>query len=474
MTTLFAPPRFATRRSPDLRSQGRAVAKVGRALGTPLLPWQRYVADVATEITPAGRYRYPIVVLTVPRQAGKTVLVRCVGVHRATIMPRRPVYYTAQTGKDARKRWLDMMDAVEESPFGELCTKRLSAGSEALILPNRSSFGPFAPTHDALHGETPPLVMIDEAWAHGVELGEALMGAIRPAQITLPERQLWIVSAAGNAESTWFRAWVEVGRAAVSDPAANIAYFEWSAADDAPRDDPAMWAGFHPAYGELITEQDLRENLTLADFDRAYLNRWPSLNAGALIPLSTFEARYDAEQTMPEPGALSFGFDVGEDRRDAAIVAAWHDRHGIARNAVIERAPGASWLAPRLRELRDRWKPRAVGYDDHGPAVAVADDLTRDGFDVEPVSGRDYSTACGTWLARVMDAGMLHNAKPGSPLHASAEHARARRIGDVWVWDRRDPPEDATPTAVIAGTVASWVHDHTPEPIPDEPMRIHS
>lgn len=459
-----APPRMATPRDPSAPTDGPAVAVLAAALGRPLLAWQRYVADVAGERTLDGRYRYPVVVLTVPRQSGKTVLLRCVGVHRAARNPRRGVFYTAQTGKDARRRWEDMIGDVEASPLSGHVTVRRRAGSEALLLPNGSEFGVFSPKRDALHGETPDLVMIDEAWKHTPELGEDLMSAIRPAMITVPHRQLWIVSTAGDEQSTWFRSWVETGRAA----AEGIAHFEWSAPDDAPRDDPAVWAAHHPTYGELITDEDLRENLTLADFDRAYLNRWPDNAAATVIPMPAFDARHDEHQGLPEPGALSLGFDVGEDRRDAAIVAAWTDRNGIERTSLVDYAGGASWLPDRLAELRARWNPRSVGYDDHGPAVAVADQLTRDGWELNPVSGRDYATACGSWLASIVDARTGHDAGPSSPMRTAAKHARSRRVGDVWVWDRRNPgPETPTPTPVIAATVAQWSDAHH---VPDTPI----
>ena len=40
------------------------------------MPWQRQVADVALELDDAGRFAYPLVVITVPRQSGKTTLLR--------------------------------------------------------------------------------------------------------------------------------------------------------------------------------------------------------------------------------------------------------------------------------------------------------------------------------------------------------------------------------------------------------------
>lgn len=65
-----AQPIYATRPNPDAPHDLSKIEQVSRLLGTPLLPWQRYVARVATEKNENGSYRYPVVILTVPRQSG--------------------------------------------------------------------------------------------------------------------------------------------------------------------------------------------------------------------------------------------------------------------------------------------------------------------------------------------------------------------------------------------------------------------
>ena len=66
-------PRFATRRR-DRPSFGWRLAKVAEMLGQPFMPWQRLVADVGCELAPDGGPAYREVVVTVPRQSGKTSL----------------------------------------------------------------------------------------------------------------------------------------------------------------------------------------------------------------------------------------------------------------------------------------------------------------------------------------------------------------------------------------------------------------
>ena len=64
------------------------------------------------EVDAAGRHTFSLVVITVQRQAGKTTLLGANNIHRCLTGPRRKVWRTAQTGQDARKKWIEVADAV--------------------------------------------------------------------------------------------------------------------------------------------------------------------------------------------------------------------------------------------------------------------------------------------------------------------------------------------------------------------------
>ena len=69
-------PRWATPRSADRETLGGEVGALARQLGQPLMPWQQLVADVGLELDPeSGLPAYREIVVTVPRQSGKTTLV---------------------------------------------------------------------------------------------------------------------------------------------------------------------------------------------------------------------------------------------------------------------------------------------------------------------------------------------------------------------------------------------------------------
>ncbi len=169
MTSLACPPRYSTRRNPDRQTIGPAIAKVSENLRAPFMPWQRHVADIAGEINPrTGQLQYRTIIITVPRQQGKTTLVLALAVHRAIGFGRRQrITYTAQTGVDAREKWQDdWLPILQESKYARWYKPRLTNGHEAVLWSERghkSVQDLMAGTKKAGHGKTRDLGFIDEA-----------------------------------------------------------------------------------------------------------------------------------------------------------------------------------------------------------------------------------------------------------------------------------------------------------------------
>ena len=171
-STPFPPPRFGTLRNPRRPTYGPAVAAVAARLGTPLMPHQRHVADVALETQPDGSLAYREVVFIGPRQGtGKTTLMLALQCWRGLSRwpsGRQRAVYTAQTRAKARQKWEDdFVAAIEASPLGKLARVRRRTGAESIVWkPTRSILALDAPTEDAGRGDTTDLAVLDEAWAH--------------------------------------------------------------------------------------------------------------------------------------------------------------------------------------------------------------------------------------------------------------------------------------------------------------------
>ena len=128
-------PRHATARNQERATDGALVARFSELLGKPLIPWQRQVIDVISEIDPStGTYWYDELVLTVQRQAGKTTITKSYDVRNSLWGPDRKTWYLAQTGKDANDQFRDFVISWRKSRLRKLAKPpRLSNGSMAPV-----------------------------------------------------------------------------------------------------------------------------------------------------------------------------------------------------------------------------------------------------------------------------------------------------------------------------------------------------
>ena len=77
------------------------------------------------EIDPAtGTYYYDRVVLSTPRQCGKSTLIDTEDTRNALLGPDRKIYYLAQTGKDAEKHFKDFVQQLSKSKLAPFASSR--------------------------------------------------------------------------------------------------------------------------------------------------------------------------------------------------------------------------------------------------------------------------------------------------------------------------------------------------------------
>jgi len=418
------------------------------------MPWQRLVADVAMEVDPrTGLLVYGEVVVTTPRQQGKTKLELAVLVHRARTWAGSRMLYSAQDRIHARAKWEDdHVATLKASPYAGEFGVRYQRGDEAIRWHNGSWHGITAPGEKAGHSDVLDVAVIDEAWAFEAGLEQGLS----PTMVTRPQPQLWVVSTAGTYRSAYLRGKVERGRARnLSGTNVSVAYFEWSARDGADPADPATWWSCMPALGRTITEARIAaefERLDLGDFCRAYLNLWPgSIPADWLvIAEQAWRALADPHSEAVDP--VAFAADVTPERSHAAIAVAGRRADGLGHGEVVDHRPGTGWVVPRLVELHQRWRPCAVVVDDTGPAGNLIAPLEAAGVEVVKPTGRGMAHAAGDLFDAVAEATMRVVPRPA--LDAAVAGAAQRPLGDGWAWARKGLSTDICP--LVALSLARW------------------
>ena len=132
---------------------------------------------------------------------------------------------------------------------------------------------------------------------------------------------------------------------------------------------------------------------------------------------------------------------------------------------VADQRPGAGWLADRLAELAGRWRPVCVAYDQAGPALDVADVVTRGGQDLLGLKAREYAAACAGLLEALCADPPAVRYRHHPALDSAASAAVRRALGDAWAWGRRQ--SSGSLAALTAATVGVWAADHAPAVLGD-------
>ncbi len=445
--------------TPGARHELHRADPLAAALGSPLMPWQRWAIRVLSEkrADDARRYRYAEYTLTVPRQAGKTTLVRVLLLARG-MAERRVAFYTAQTRRDATARWMDLATAVQDVPgWSKLWGKpRVANGSECLTtLATRSTFEPFAPTPTSLHGYTPHDVIIDECFAFDAPTGNDLVGAIVPAQQTIPSRQLGIVSTAGHRDSTFLRAKVDAGREAAADPGSRLGFLEWGLPLGADPYDRSAWS-FHPALGRTLDLEDMEAICDqFADHPgewlRAICNRWTDTRE-SVFDMAAWDALGERIE-RPKGKRLVVGFEVAGGRAAAVVAFLGGDGRPVVETLHAHDQPGRfpAELAAMVQTGAELWA------DDAGDTRPVVDAVRRAAGDdkVRTLTARDYAAACAEFSAALREGRLVHSVDDGD-LRAAVEGAQVRRAGEATVF-RHDVnrPELVAATVALRGLVSA-------------------
>lgn len=458
-----APPLYATKRNPGRDTYGPEVAKVMAKLGYEPMPWQRYILDVTLEHED-GKLVYRDVTEVIPRQAGKTAKTLGMQVHRATTMAKRlkrrqTSLYTAQRWTDARIKLLEEhVPIIEDSPYRSFIDVHRSTGNEGITWSNGSQHHIAAPTEKAGHGYSLDLVHLDEAF---ILESSAVEQGVKPTMITRKSPQLYVVSAAGTAKSTYLRNRIDVGREQVRHGIdTGTAYFEWSN-DGMDRDpaDPATWRAVHPAVAFTVPEEALAadfQSMKLEEFCRAYLAMWPSSVKPSIVAEEVWQACADVHSQCVDP--VYFAVDVSPSRDMAAVAVAGRRADGAQHIEVIRHDHGVGWVIPFVQELLQRHRKSTLSVDTVGSAASLLPELERRRVPVRLLTTSDVARSMGLLLDRLADGKVFHRDQVS--LNVALASADKRRIGDKWAWARREA--DITP--LVAATLALWSLETTVEP----------
>ena len=439
------------------------MAAIAQGLGQPFMPWQQLVADVANEILPNGQPAFREVIVTVPRQSGKTTLTLSQSVERCTMRDRaQHVAYTAQTGSDARKKLLnDQVPILEGSPLWKSVRRVARANDNAgIVFKNGSRVDVLASNVSAGHGRVLDLGHVDEAFD---DIDDRREQAMLPAMITKPDAQLWIVSTQGTDASVYLNRKIELGRAAALEGrTSGICYIEYAIPEDEDINDPRTWWLGMPALGHTQTIEAIshaKQTMTEGEFRRALGNQ-RTRSSERVIPEVTW--RVACRDDVAPSGRLSFAVDVSPDRDWASVAAA-----GGGVVELVDHRSGVGWVEQRLIELCVKHGASGCALEAGAPAGALIPALRSAGVQVRELSGADVIRACGSFYDDIADAKVkVRVGEHFAALDVAASAVMKQPVGDAWRWGRKrlDPI-----TPLMAVTLA-----HSAPPPKSKTMRTRA
>lgn len=410
------------------------------------MPWQRLVGNVLGEVDDLGRRVYGFGLVTVQRQAGKSLLVFVRNAERGLSVPGYQSWYTAQTGQDAADELVKFYDVVlDKKPLQRLVHLTRSRGSERLTYPTGSMIRAHPPSEEKLHGKQSDGNDVDEGWAFSREEWALLLQAIAPTQLTRPDPQTIAWSAGGTPTSTALadlvaqlrQSMTTGGIVSIGGIEVPFAGFEFGIPDDSDAEDLDVILEHHPARGHTITREALlRLRAQLPDPDgwaRAAGNRWSSVINSAIDARMWERTRYP--DPLPDDATLGWGAARAEDGSHVVIACATQLDDGRVVAEVADVLPTAYRAADVVAEWVDLDR---VSVDPSGPSSTLAEDLGRKALpSLDVLSSRQASAACQDLLDGMAEQPPRVMFRRHDALDAAVAVAQKRRVSDGGVaWSR--------------------------------------
>ena len=366
----------SVRLAPDyLQSDGLDAAKILRAGGTVLDPWQADVLDDWLGRSPSGKWAAPTCGGSVPRQNGKSLLVQG-RAEAGMLLYNEQVIYTAHLQKTATETFEEMRDFFESPRLKKYVSDiKTALGREQIILKSGARIKFLARTRNGGRGQHGDLLIIDEAQ----EMDENAQASFLPAiSASLNPQTVYVGTPPDpGAAGTVFRG---IRQRALDGKTERMAWFEFSVDEIGNVKDRQRWADTNPALGRRIlpsTVEGEAEQMDPDTFARERLGWWAPI-AEEKQDLAIDAAAWDAcssDETKPE-GKTAYGIKFSPDGSEICLCGAVIPAEGKARVSLIERkqtSRGTQWLADWLN---DRYKKAAcVVIDGRNGADVLVDKI---------------------------------------------------------------------------------------------------
>ncbi|EOM77914.1 hypothetical protein Rrhod_0723 [Rhodococcus rhodnii LMG 5362] len=403
-----------------------------------------------------GLYAADQILVSIPRQVGKTYLFAAIVFALCLLHPNLTVIWTAHRVKTAKETFNSMSGMATQpkvaAHIGQIIRAR---GDEAILFGNGSRILFGARESGFGRGFTDVDVLVfDEAQI----LGESAMEDMVAAQ-NVAANPLTILTGTPPRPRDPGEVFTNARQEALDGDSDEVLYIELSADRGADPLDRDQWRKANPSFPHRTSERAMlrmKKNLSESSFVREALGVWDEVSVHrAVIRATDWAALSDiGPESDVRPDALSIDMSHA---REISVCACWVEgerAHVEEVWAGIDVAAAVDWVASRVR------RRTPVAIDAASPASSMVPALRSRRVTVNQTTAGDMAKACGLVVDRSAAQTVTHGGQQS--VNDALEGARKRPIRDAggWGWDRRDESVSIAPIvswslALFMGTVST-------------------
>lgn len=396
-----------------------------------------------------GEYASDTIVISIPRQVGKTYLIGCIIFALCLMKPGLRVIWTAQvkdTALETFEQFYDMSQRPKVKPH--IAKTPQGKGDEAIIFTNGSKIEFGARDSGFGRGRTDVDVLVFDEGQHLSLQALENMGAAQ----NVADNPLCFVMGTPPRPQDKGEYFQITRQEALDGESDGTLYIEMSADRDGDPMDREQWRKANPSFPKRTSERAmlrLRKKLKNDDsWRREALGIWDEINKHAAVIGA--QAWRGMRGTGPDDGTKPDALAVDMSHaREISISACWIDGENAHCEEVwagVDSDAAAEWLVARAR------RRIPIVIDGASPAAALVPILRARKCRVNQTTAGDMAKACGQFVSKAKWKRFTHGDQ--EPVNAALAGARKRPIGQAggWGWDRTDESVNIAP--LVAMTLA--------------------
>lgn len=444
------------------------VVKKCAELGVTFDEWQHGIGRISLGKRADGKYAATVggVVLSIPRQVGKTFLVGMIVIALCLLNPGLTVLWSAHRTKTSTKTFGSLKGMTSRRKIKpHMLEPRNTNGEQEIRFRNGSVImfgareGGFGRGFDEVDVE-----VFDEAQILTEKALEDMIAATN--QTRRPEGALLFFMGTPPRPSDPGQEFANRRKKALAGKSKNMVYVEFSADPQTGKpggpslDNHKQWKKANPSFPNRTPVESierLRENLTNdASFRREGLGIWDEDNPSSR--LITSDQWYNTRVRKAPDGIKSFGvaFSLNGDR--VALAGARKHAGGVHVELIDAMSGGIDdGMGPLAAWLAERWRQTAeIVISGRSGAAALKAALRKAGVPervIRLATTEQYLTACSTFHEAIRSGNATHLDSDGQAAlddSIAVSDKKMRGTSGAWGWMATTPDGDETPAEAVS------------------------